>query len=219
MRVQGLRHIGLEVKGPVSMYKTEDGDEVPVYEGWASKQTKDRHGDVVLASSFYNLKAYLKQNPVVYYDHAWATWDAPSEETLPIGKAVAAEKVEDVGLRVGWIFSALPFAQQVKYLVDEGILSTLSVGFIPEKTETNDDGDPEVTRSELMEFSVVGLPANRDAEIIRNHIEKRGLHPARGRAILDVYRSVETGLADGGERNRKVDEPPKVKGNFLFWRS
>jgi HK97 family phage prohead protease len=216
MRQQGLSHIALQIRGVVA---TQGEDAIPVYQGWASKETKDRHGDVVLASAFYNLSAYLKSNPVVYYDHAWATWDAPSEETLPIGRATSAKKIADEGLRVQWTFSELEFAQKVRYLVDERILNTLSIGFMPEKTRANDDGDTEVTRAELLEFSVVGLPANRDAEIIRQHVERRGLQPSRERAILDVYRSIETGLADGGEMSREVDEPPKVKGNFLFWRT
>lgn len=158
----------------------EGGKEV--YTAWATRPTIDRDGEVVLPKGVSNLSEYLAKNPVVYYDHAWANWSAPTDTTLPIGKAISA-RIDKGGVITSFQFSDLPFAQQIKYLVDEGILNTLSIGFIglqmvdtPEEiARVLKENDVTLaatprrvwTKWEILEYSVVGIPSNRDAEIIR----------------------------------------------------
>jgi hypothetical protein len=113
---------------------------------------------------------------VIYYDHACATWDAPREETLPIGKAIAGKIDPEKGLSISWKFTDLEFAQKVKHLVDLGVLNTTSVGFIPKHWDINSDGQRAYDDVELLELSVVGIPSNREAEIQRS-LTAKGFKP------------------------------------------
>lgn len=159
------------LEGAISKSGEKEGAQ-PVYQAWASTGAVDRHGEIVAPRSFANLSDYVAKNPVIFYDHAWATWDAPSPGSLPIGKAISARVVrreagDAEGLRLSWVFSELPFAQDVKYLVDVGVLNSMSIGFRPLKWDHDEDGRRVYTQVELLEVSVVGIPANQEAEIIR----------------------------------------------------
>lgn len=153
-----------------------------VYEAKFTAPTIDRDNELLLTSGI-DISHYLK-NPVIFYDHAWATWDSPHEETLPIGKAVNVK----IGKKEGsaqFVFSDLPFAQKVKVLVDEGILNMTSIGFIPKEYLQSEqemkkildadgiklDALPRImfTKSEMLEFSIVGIPSNREAAILNSY--------------------------------------------------
>jgi hypothetical protein len=170
--VTTMDHMKVELK------KAKDG----VYQAYISPSIVDRDGEMVHPEAVKNVRQYLKSNPVIYYDHAWASFTAQGEERLPIGKAVGYRKTEK-GLVIKWVFSELEFAQKVKYLVDEEILNTVSIGFLAKSIENDPDKIKEslkeegiptktiprrlYTDIELLELSVVGIPANQNAEIIR----------------------------------------------------
>lgn len=192
--------------------KDVEGQEV--YTALASTGSEDRDGEIIEPSAFTNLNDYLTKNPVIFYDHAWATWDAPQESTMPIGKAVSGSIDPEKGLSLSWQFSGLPFAQNVKKLVDEGILNSVSVGFIPKKWDVDDEGRRVYSEVELLELSVVNIPSNRDAAII--HMSAKGREEVKS-LLTDIETEIsksrepemnpedtETG-AEGG-RTRTVAE-------------
>lgn len=123
----------------------------------ASTDALDSHGDRVAQD--WKLDRF-KANPVVFYGHE--SWD------LPIGKA-SDVRVEDGELRMRVTLvsaAANPRAEQVMQLMKEGALSGVSVGFRPGKRSTEKIDGREVvvlSENELLELSVVGIPANPEA--------------------------------------------------------
>lgn len=113
----------------------------------ASTEDKDRHGDSIKYDS-WDLKNY-KKSPRLLVDH----WH--SVEGI-VGKAKAW--LENKKLMIEPIFHNITeLARTTKQLVDEGMLDTVSVGFIPKDDGTN----------ELLEVSFVAIPANPNARMIK----------------------------------------------------
>jgi HK97 family phage prohead protease len=65
------------------------------------------------------------------------------------------------------VFASSGFAQQIKSAVKEGTLRATSVGFIPIKWSFSRDKDRpggiDFAEQELLEFSIVSVPANSEA--------------------------------------------------------
>jgi HK97 family phage prohead protease len=136
-----------------------------------STATLDRDGDVMLPSGI-RTEAYRK-NPVVLLQH---------DQNRPIGKAVNI-RTTSRGITADMVFAKRPethpeqvewMPDTVKSLMQQGVLSAFSVGFIvpdggmraanAKDIERFGDGLQRViTEWELTEFSVVSVPANRDA--------------------------------------------------------
>lgn len=116
----------------------------------------DRDRDTLKVEG-WRLDAYRK-NPVVLWAH--------SHRDLPLGKAewVAAEAS---ALKARMEFApaeANPMAEMVRALVDFGALRATSVRFRPLKSNWNDErGGMDFEEHELLEFSIVPVPANPEA--------------------------------------------------------
>ncbi len=117
---------------------------------------KDRDGDIIEPRGI-DFTAYMK-NPVVLYAHDY--------HSLPVGKCVGI-RVTDTDVTASWKW--LPndeFAARVRNAWDAGFLNGTSVGFKPTKAERLGAGLPEGVRfvkCELLEFSIVPVPANQTA--------------------------------------------------------
>ena len=99
-----------------------------VYVGVATSNIPDRLGDVVNVKGVLNLEEYLS-NPVLLWMH---------DMREPIGKVVDAKILED-RIEVSFKFASTPKAQEIKQLVDEGVVNALSIGFISKKTRREGD--------------------------------------------------------------------------------
>lgn len=124
--------------------------------------TWDRTGER-FAKGAWKLDNFLV-NPVVLWAH--------DQHSLPIAKCVNISENE-FGLLADMQFDhESEFAMQVFSLLERGFLNTFSVGFIPSKfMMENMDGENKGyvwTEAELLEFSVVPVPANAGAVIQRN---------------------------------------------------
>lgn len=134
-----------------------------IYEAMISTESPDRDGDVILASGG-DLTNFSK-NPVVLYAHNY--WD------LPVAKAIEVEKLAGAGVRARFQFPEWGESEQadtVRRLWAGGFLNATSIGFIPKKWEPRKSPDGEklargqmITEWELLEFSIVPVPANQDA--------------------------------------------------------
>jgi HK97 family phage prohead protease len=105
---------------------------------------------------------------------------------LPVAKALGIDIVPGVGLRAQIQFAppgANPKADSVRALWAAGFLNAASVGFVPRTADPNGSGK-RFTDWELLEFSIVSVPANADAL----RLAAKSLRPEqkRGRVLSGV---------------------------------
>lgn len=87
------------------------------------------------------------------------------------------------------MFASTEKAQMLRQLYDEGIIKTVSVGFIPKERDTNDQ--KVITKAELLEVSFVPIPANPNALSIQKEM---------------LEKMVEFGIVKGEETEEKKPE-------------
>lgn len=134
---------GLSCELPVAFKKAEDGK---TYTMTFSTSDEDRHGDVV--EQEWDLK-WFKKNPVLIDSHNYDSITHIIGKVLNIGadKALSGE-IEFATMN--------PKGALAQAMVDGGFLNASSVGFIPK--EFDDKG--RILKSELLEISMVSVPAN-----------------------------------------------------------
>lgn len=119
----------------------------------------DRDNDTISPKGWM-LDSYLK-NPSVLWAHDYSQ--------LPVGKAIDMVATEK-GLTSTVQFppkGVHPFADTVFELVKGGFLNATSVGFRPTEFERNEErGGLDFTKQELLEYSIVPVPANHEALIV-----------------------------------------------------
>lgn len=123
-----------------------------------SDESVDRQGEIIKQDG-WDFKNYLN-NPVVLFGH--------DSYDLPIGKTIDI-KVEDGKTLATIEFAAAIYdkAATVFNMVKAGILNTVSVGFINKEYLDGEDYDNYVlTKNELLEISIVPVPANPNAIVL-----------------------------------------------------
>jgi HK97 family phage major capsid protein/HK97 family phage prohead protease len=116
-----------------------------------SDATKDRMGDVIDPKGW--VLDNFKQNPMALFNH---------NSGFPIGHW------EDVKIQGGRLIGKLKLAargtsdriDEIISLVEQGILRAVSVGFAPIERKPLEDGGIRFTKQELLETSLVSIPAN-----------------------------------------------------------
>ena len=126
-----------------------------VYRFCISSQEIDRDGDIVIQSGI-KYDDYIN-NPVVFWGHEW--------DSVPIGKVVAVTYDEtELKTYADVILGSTTRAQEIETLVKEGIIQATSIGFRIKDWDYDEELDAFVMKeTELLELSLVGLPANPDA--------------------------------------------------------
>ena len=121
-----------------------------------SDATPDRMGDVIEADG-WDLEDF-KKNPVALFNHHsdfpignWANLrvlDGKLRGHLQLAKEGTSERINEI-----------------RSLVEQGVLRAVSVGFLPVKSEplTKDGGGYRFLKSRLVETSLVSVPANPNA--------------------------------------------------------
>lgn len=135
----------------VQLLKAVDSESMIVRGVVGSTGSIDRHGESINPMG-WKLENYLK-NPVVLWGHDY--------RALPIGKAIKVwiEKGQlmfDIQLS-----KTLEEAKKVWGLIQEEIVRSVSVGFIPLKLD--ETGEYTWAEQELLELSFVTVPANPEA--------------------------------------------------------
>jgi len=142
----------------------------------------NRHGNIVQITESDTGRGLMlnhyQTNPVVLFDHGL-------NMTLPIGTSESPDGKLNVRLSKNravaraYFSQTLPEAATIYALIDEGILRTASVQFLPKRAkkmsirQSQDVGDDEIslsdgigldyTESDLLEWSVVSIPADPGA--------------------------------------------------------
>ncbi len=115
---------------------------------------EDRYNDILVPEGA-DLTAY-ERNPVVLFGH--------DIHALPIGRTEHLRIVPGKGITASFSFlKGDEFATRVKNAFDQKALNGASVGFIPKKSEPLTGGGRRYTRWELLEWSLVTVPANSAA--------------------------------------------------------
>ena len=135
----------LVIEGMASYYRHDSGD---------GKLVVDRENEIVNTDNI-DLTNYLK-NPVLCYGHNWEK---------VVGKTVDITK-EFTGIKVRAEVHRLTGFEHVYEGVQKGLLNAFSIGFIPKSLDFYEQGYDEflmVDEAELIEISIVGVPANPDS--------------------------------------------------------
>lgn len=138
--------------------------EAGIYEAMISTESIDRDGDILLASGA-DVANYIR-NPVVLFGHNY------SEVEAVVGKTLRLEQIDGKGIKARWQFAPKEVsedADRVRRLWAGGFLNATSVGFMPKSFQQRQSDDGQEVRGrvyddwELLEFSIVPVPANQDA--------------------------------------------------------
>ena len=136
------------------VHKTHAGD-VSGMEFVLSDETPDRMDDIIVSDG-WDLAAF-KKNPIALFNH---------KADFPIGRW-SGLRVNEKQLR-GHLELApagtSPRIDEIRRLIDAGILKAVSVGFKPLESKKREKADGyRFTRCELVETSLVSVPANPNA--------------------------------------------------------
>jgi HK97 family phage prohead protease/HK97 family phage major capsid protein len=151
-----------------------------------SDDTLDRYGDIVEPSG-WDLK-WFKKNPIALFGHS---------ASFPIGRW------EDIRVEGGKLMARLEFAakgtsariDELTSLVEQGILRAVSVGFRPLEYDQLKNGGVKYTKQELLETSLVSVPANPSALAVAKslHISDETMSLAFGEQADVKAREMPTG--------------------------
>lgn len=135
-----------------------------------STASPDRDKDVLVAEG-WDLKPY-KKNPVVLWAHDY--------RSMPIARARQV-RVADGSLHAIDHFierDVYPLAEIVLQMLKRGYLNAASVGFMPLKWSRNEErGGVDFEKQELLEHSIVPVPANAEALVEMRAIKGLDLKP------------------------------------------
>ena len=103
-----------------------------------------------------------RRNPVVMWAHD-STGRSPSGG-LPIGRTLSISRTDDGGIVAEFEFlDDDPFAQRIRNAWDRGFLQAASISWLPVETRPAEGGGIRDIRAELLEWSIVSVPADPDA--------------------------------------------------------
>lgn len=154
-----------------------------VYTFRASSNSVDRQNEIVDQNG-WQLDSY-RENPVVLDSHRY-----DSIEDI-IGRCIRAEVVNGA-LECDIIFCDSEKGECAEELVNTGFLRTVSVGFKSLERRPGGAGQPMThARAELLEISMVSVPANRDAVRLRSH-DDGDVVANNGGSITELHEFVQS---------------------------
>jgi hypothetical protein len=187
-----------ELRHPSALYKDfvteiEKSDEAKnTFNFIISSETQDRYGDVVELDG-WDFENFFKSGPgPVLFAHRSGDLPVGTSPKIWAEDGLLKAQVDFVSRDI------FPMAGVVRDMVAERVLKSASVGFMPlEWTFDEEIGGFRFKRQELLEFSIVPIPANPDA-VITNGLDFD--------AYIDWFKEVskENGLFVCDERKVKA---------------
>lgn len=167
-----------------------------------STNTKDRHGEILDIKGL-DTKKY---SGVVFVNHNY--------ESLPVGKSLGLKKTADGKLisKTQFAVDEYDVAGTVYKLVKGGYMPDVSIGFIPKEFDPDTD---TWTKSEMIEYSHVGIGANPEAKVIKG-LDKIGMDMDEFKAQVKSYHEQIKSLDDEADTEPELPEnddadPPEEK--------
>ncbi len=128
----------------------------------------------------------FRKNPVLLWGHDY--------RELPIGKIQRINTEPGRGLRAEWTWLEQDDrADRVRNAWNQGVVRAASVGFIPKQQVPNEYGGTDVTGWELLEVSLVAIPANPYATRVLKNL---GLLEDPGKGLFLELREEEKMMLD-----------------------
>lgn len=122
-----------------------------IIRGWASTRFEDRDGEIVDPEGIRESLPMFEKNPVVLWNHDYRK---------VIGKMLSGQ-VNETGFWVeAEIAKGTADSEEVWALIEQDMLRAFSIGFIAKEY---DHKERKINKLELLEFSVVSIPANSQA--------------------------------------------------------
>lgn len=194
-KVKALEGSSLEVT-------TKDAQGQRRISGYANKPTVDRTNDVVEVKAFHDTMARFMNNPIMLLMH---------NSNQPIGTWDRYELRSD-GLWVsGVIATGTKAAEEAWALIEQQVLRSLSIGFRElDGGYSDNEGDSayHITKLDLLEVSVVSVPANADAVFT---VDKSGavqsikLLGESRRPTKEEAKSLAVSVSSGVDPNTQLD--------------
>jgi HK97 family phage prohead protease len=161
----------------------------------------DRVGDIMEPMGC-DLKAY-RRNPVVLLNH---------DRTKPIGTAVVEIKSDRVEATITFAPAGVcDEADEACSMAKAGVLNAVSPGFIIKEASPIKGGGAHIKSWELLEISLVTVPANPDAVVTQRSLDPDTEHRRREIEILGLKAApaVDCGgthspAAEAAQRNREL---------------
>lgn len=166
-------HLSLE---PDSIKDLGEG----IVEAIVTTKSLDRHGEYIDTEGI-DTKNYEENNPIVLYGHDYYNF--------PIGKTLKLTKMKNkMKARFQLAIAEYDFAATAYKLILGGYLNTVSIGGLVKKWTDDYKGILEL---EMLEFSVVPIPANPEAVITARSFEKMA-----GKPMEEVEKEYKAFMAD-----------------------
>ncbi|MCA1845585.1 MAG: phage portal protein, partial [Actinobacteria bacterium] len=138
----------------VTVKATETDNPNGAFEAILSTDATDREGESVTTGAFEPLPPSIP----LYHQHDWM------DKALPVGRGEPFY-AEDGTLRIKGAFASTPRAQEVRTLVNEGVIDAMSVGYIGTQRKGM-GGSKKVTKAVLLEGSFTAVPVNPTALVM-----------------------------------------------------
>ncbi len=150
------------------------------FEAVVTTSKPDRHNEVIVTEGV-DTENYMANNAVVLYGHDYFG--------LPIGKALSLKKMKNkITAKFKLAVDEYDFAATVAGMIKGGYLNAVSIGGIVK--EWSEDYRT-ILQMEMIEFSVVSIPANGDAIITGKSLEE-----ATGKSIEQISKEYEAFARD-----------------------
>jgi HK97 family phage prohead protease len=167
------------------------------FEAILSAPTLDRDNEVIDTGAFEPLPASV---PV----HAYHDFRDPIGRGVPF--------YDDGVLKLRGAFASTTRAQEIRTLVAEGVIASMSVGFMGAKTDEDDDGIRHITKAEILEGSFVSIPSNREAAVLaaKEYADQAHQDPPSTSPDTDPEATGSDAGADEAPADDPVDAPAEV---------
>ena len=144
---------------PVTLTDHEEVDDVFSVTIFANELSRDGVSVDIDGMDFSN----YRKNPVVLFAHDYS--GRTESSGLPIGRTVSLDRTHDGRIRADFEFlSGDPFADRVRNAWNRGFLRAASIGWKALKARPSERGRGlRIVKSELIEWSIVAVPADPDA--------------------------------------------------------
>jgi uncharacterized protein len=165
-----------------------------------SSEAPDRMDDVVRQEGIQT--AAFRQNPVVLWSH---------DARQPIGKALGLQIVHSRMQSTMHFNPASPVARSIESAVRGGFIKAASIGFRPLEWTPKNDGGIIFHKTELLEYSLVAIPAQQEALLVGMTENGKAFGPkvraARERE-LEVMKLRQPALT---ERERRMADDARLR--------